>query len=337
MGRSKSAVSASEGHVADAATALLSKGNAVDAVVAGVFAAAAGAPGVLLGHVQLLLCGAGIGLRAVDGRVRQPGKGAPRPRGFTADQTVSLAARVGVPALPAALAAAQATAGSATLAQVMAPALALADGERRDVLRRIARRGAGAMSDDAIADELVAVCGRIAGGLLTREDLESVLPTIVSATDRAEAPDSPNARRVVGMPWAASVGVGNPRVHVVAACDYRGLLAIACYERHEDGVVIEALSLVAPLLASPVLRGEERVRPTSPIDAAAPIAVASVAGEGLPDTAFGIACDAQGDAVLSEVLAAWTPDGTSMPAYAGPGTLVGVVKGRDGAVPLAKH
>ena len=74
---------ASAPEVEAAAEELLGKGNAVDAVVAGVFAAAAISPGVLLGPVQILVGGAGAGLLAIDGRVRQPGIGAPRPRGFT--------------------------------------------------------------------------------------------------------------------------------------------------------------------------------------------------------------------------------------------------------------
>jgi hypothetical protein len=332
MARSKSAVSASEGHVAEAATALLAKGNAVDAVVAGVFAAAAGAPGVLLGHVQLLLGGAGLGLRAVDGRVRQPGKGAPRPRGFTADQTVPLAARVGVPVLPAALAAAHASAGAATLAQVLAPAIALADGQRREVLRRIARRGAGAMAEEAIASELVAVAGRVAGGLLTRDDLHGALPAILAAAEQTSAV---GARRVVRVPWGGASARSN--VHLVTACDHRGLLAIACYERHEDGVAIDALSLVAPLVASPVLRGETRVRPGAPVEAPAPMAMACLAGAGMPDAALGIAADARGEEIIAEILAAWAPDATALPTYAGPGSLVGVVKGEGGASSLAKR
>src|SRR5580693_5893890 len=99
--RHQALATASEGSAAEAASAMLVKGNAVDAVVAGVFAAAGAGASVLLGPVQIVFGGAGLGLRAVDGRVRQPGKGAPRPRGFTPEQTVAPAARVGVPALPA--------------------------------------------------------------------------------------------------------------------------------------------------------------------------------------------------------------------------------------------
>jgi gamma-glutamyltranspeptidase/glutathione hydrolase len=331
MARTTTAVSASEGHAAEAASALLTKGNAVDAVVAGVFAAAAAAPGVLLGPVQLLLGGAGLGLRAVDGRVRQPGKGAPRPRGFTADQQVPATARVGVPALTAALAAAHASAGSATLAQVLAPAIAIAEGARKDLLRKVARRGAAAMSDEAVASELVAVCGRIAGGVLTKDDLGEVLPALLSAEETTSAR---GARRVARVPWARAEGASP--VHVIVASDHRGLLAAACYERHEEGVAIEALELVAPLVASPVLRGETRARPGAPVPAAAPMALASLAAGGAPDAAVGIALDAAGESALDELLAAWSADAPP-PSYGGAGILVGVVKGREGATALAKR
>src|SRR5580658_713944 len=93
----RAAACASESHVLDAARAALVRGHAVDAVVAGVFAAAARSPSVLLGPVQLLVGGAGTGLHAVDGRVQQPGKGLPRPRGFAPGEDVPRAARAGVP------------------------------------------------------------------------------------------------------------------------------------------------------------------------------------------------------------------------------------------------
>src|SRR5580704_7019434 len=150
MERVRAVATASEGVAAEAAIATLAKGNAVDAVVAGVFAAAAASPSVLLGPVQVLFGGAGLGLRAVDGRVRQAGKGAPRPRGFTPDQGVAPAARVGISALPAALAAAIASSGALTLAQVMAPAVAQASGARKDLLRKIAQRGPAALAAEAV-------------------------------------------------------------------------------------------------------------------------------------------------------------------------------------------
>ena len=70
-------------------------GSAVDAVLSGYFAAAGAYPGVLLGPVTLLIGGTGSGDRAFDGRVRQPGKNAKRPRGTLPGEEPPLAARVG--------------------------------------------------------------------------------------------------------------------------------------------------------------------------------------------------------------------------------------------------
>jgi hypothetical protein len=343
MARTRAVASASEGHVAEAATALLSRGNAVDAVVAGVFAAAAGAPGVLLGPVQILFGGAGLGLRAVDGRVRQAGKGSPRPRGFTEDQLIAPAARVGVPALPAALAAALASSGASTLAQVMAPAIAMADGARKDVLKRIAQRGPSALLEESIAGELVNACGRVAGGLLSRDDIDGVLPAIVVAQEGQQT-----KRATAFVPWREEARAkdgqrdkGEPKsaahVHVVAASDHRGLVAVACYERRDDGVAIAALSLVAPFVASPVLRGQTRVKPGEPSPSPAPIALMRSADQTMFELAIGVANDAHGDDALDALLAVFASSDALAPTYAGLGTLIGVARGADGASILSRH
>ncbi len=180
--KSRAAVAPSP-EVEAAATELLRKGNAVDAVVAGVFAACALSPGVLLGPVQILVGGGGAGLRALDGRVRQPGIGAPRPRGFREGEEVPDAARVGVPWLPATLSVAIATAGTATFAQVMAPGLALAKGSpRHEVLSKIASRGPRAIEERPLGAELLALAGRPSGGLLTSDDLSSQRPEVHPAS-----------------------------------------------------------------------------------------------------------------------------------------------------------
>src|SRR5438128_314049 len=143
MSKSKGAAVASQPVAGEVARAILAAGNAADAVVAGVLAAAAEEEGVLLGPLQVLGGGAGAGRRAIDGRLRQPGKGAPRPRGFKAEGEVPQAARVGVPALPAALATLLAGTGSLSMAHVTGPALELsrASPARGRVIERMARRG----------------------------------------------------------------------------------------------------------------------------------------------------------------------------------------------------
>jgi hypothetical protein len=303
----RAVATASDAHAAEAATSLLTRGNAVDAVIAGVFAAAAASPSVLLGPVQILLGGAGLGLRAIDGRTQQPGRGVARPRGFTSAAEIAPASRVGVPALPAALASTLATSGASTLNQVMAPALAIATDVRKSVLKRILQRGPAALADDFIASELVAVAGRIAGGVLTKEDLDELRPPYLTC----EMHDLPEGvRRAAFVPWRADaiLGSGGPegpldttRTRIVAAADHKGLLAIACYEVHEMGLPIPELDLVAPFTAAPVLRGEPRVRPGEPRPSAAPIAISEF--QGMMDLALAFTGTREGEIALGRVLA----------------------------------
>jgi len=317
--KSRAAV-ASSPEVEAAAEELLRKGNAVDAAVAGVFAACALSPGVLLGPIQILIGGGGVGLRALDGRVRQPGIGAPRPRGFQSDEEVPDAAKVGVPWLPATLSVAVATAGTATFAQVLAPALALAKGSpRHEVLAKIAARGPRAVEERPLGGELLALCGRPAGGLLTSDDLSSQRPEVhpasrhvlggssggraargsasrKSGSSAADATDG-GARVIIELPWANDDG-GMPvppagRVEVattraVACVDRFGAFAVACWDEGIDGLTIAELGLRAPFFAEPVLRGATRVRPGDARPAAAPVAlVGRDAGPELALAAFG--------------------------------------------------
>ena len=302
----RAVATASDAHAAEAATSLLTRGNAVDAVIAGVFAAAAASPSVLLGPVQILLGGAGLGLRAIDGRTQQPGRGVARPRGFTSAAEIAPASRVGVPALPAALASTLATSGASTLNQVMAPALAIATDVRKSVLKRILQRGPAALADDFIASELVAVAGRIAGGVLTKEDLDELRPPYLTC----EMHDLPEGvRRAAFVPWRVDAILGSgtetpldtTRTRIVAAADHKGLLAIACYEVHEMGLPIPELDLVAPFTAAPVLRGQTRVRPGEARPSAAPIAISEF--QGMMDLALAFTGTREGELALGRVLA----------------------------------
>jgi gamma-glutamyltranspeptidase/glutathione hydrolase len=288
--------------VAEAASAIFPRGNAVDAVVAGVFAAAALSPSVLLGHVQLLIGGPGAGPRAVDGRVRQPGLGVPRPRGFKEGEAIPEVARVGVPALPAALCTALASAGSATLSQVLAPARELSKKTpRARVFERIVARGASAVTDAVVARPLVELAGRVAGGLLTEDDLAGVRPVLAPC-----APREIGELRLATCPWSALAsdppGAFEPaeHVHVIAAGDIHGLTAIACWEQRAEGSAVEALGLTAPWTAEPVRRGEPRVRPGEPRPAAAPIAL--VLRGGFLELALGASAQSDAEKILGEIL-----------------------------------
>ena len=301
--RTRAIVHASDGEVAAAGSALVKKGNAVDAVLAGLLAACALERSPLLSPVQILVGGAGAGLRAVDGRLRQPGLGVPRPRGFRAEETIPEAAWVAVPVLPAVVAATLASLGSATLAQVLAPALDLVgprDPGRKNTLRLLLERGGAAFSDRHAESELVAAAGRLAGGVLTAQDLGAVRPSIEPCVTEARG-----SRTFARAPWSdAAADATRPTsrrtgvTRAVVASDARGLIAVALYEVHEDGLAIDELGLLAPRHAVPVLRGERRVNPGQILKAASPMFLSE--HDGLVDIALAL-CGAS-DARAAELL-----------------------------------
>lgn len=294
----KRAVSASTGTVGEAAGEALIAGNAVDAIVAGVLMAAAETPSVFLGPLQILVGGYGAGLQAVDGRVRQPGLGMPRPRGVVANEPIPEPAWTGVPALPASLALVAATLGTMSLWRLARSAVSYAkerSEERATVLEMFGRLAAAAITGDAIAGELAAAAGRSVGGALTRDDLSSVRPVMTALDRRAWTPDG-----ILRVPWRGG-SCDAACTQVIAAADARGLVAIACYDAGPDGLAIASLGLVAPRFASPVLRGERRAQPGAPRPAAAPI-VLHVSG-GLPDGALGLAELHHAEESLENILA----------------------------------
>jgi gamma-glutamyltranspeptidase/glutathione hydrolase len=271
------ATTSSEPRVAEAAREMLPQGGAVDAIVAGVLAAAALSPSVLLGPVQILVGGAGVGARAVDGRVRQPGRSAPRPRGSREGEAIPDAARVGAPALPAALVAAHGAFGLLTLARASAPARALAKGTpRAAVIDAFAGQGAGVLAS-LVAPELVPAAGRSVGGLVTHDDLRETRPELAAADAREGG--------VHVVPWLDEALDATP-CRLLCVADSRGVVAVACWEEHHDGVDLPPIGLRAPLVAVPVLRGVPRLPPGTPLPAASPLAL--VAHDGVVDVALGL-------------------------------------------------
>ena len=292
---------ASRGEIDAVMAELLSRGNAVDAVVAGVFAAAALDASVLLGPVQMLVGGAAAGLRQVDGRVRQAGAGTQRPRGVRLRDADAPALRVGVPLLPAALSSVSALAGTVSLSRTCAPAVELVKSmnkERAEVIRSIGRGGPSAFLADGIADELVVRAGRHAGGLLCREDFEA-LPQVENA--RTELLGGRQMARIKWRDDIAPIGARDgTHTEVLAACDDRGIFAIACYEVHTQGLAIEALGLVAPLVAEPVQRHVPWTPPGTPCPSAAPIAL--IEESGIVSWAAGVARSAAAEVELDQLV-----------------------------------
>lgn len=281
--RARAAAVASDS-VADAAASeiLAAGGGALDAVLAGFFAAGGHQPGVLLGPVSILVAGIGQGARAFDGRVRQPGLGTKRPRGFVAGEPVPEAARVGAPAALASALIAHAYSGGSSLRSLVRSGIIAAERanapERARLLERVAQVGASALSEAAYRRGLLRVASASEGGLLTVRDLEP-----------PEGVDVPAAEQLSGSggwilaPWAAE---NLPRPDLlgqgaaVAAVDVHGMLAAALYRIPGEGIWIEELQLLAPLLATPVHRGVPRVTPGTCLGAPAPAAIRWEEGHG---------------------------------------------------------
>lgn len=254
-----------------AAAEQLSRGaSAIDAALAGYFAGAGAYASVLLGPVTLLLGGVGSGDRAFDGRVRQPGRNAKRPRGSLEGQPPPQAARVGVPCSVPALAVALGYGAQASLARLVQPGVALAresGAERRAaLLNRIGEVGALAFSEPELARALVRAFGPPAGGALTPADF-----TVAAALDGPTAQLEREGRLARIAPWAREARTPLAGGVAVCAVDVNGLFAALIFDAQSEGAFVEELELSAPLLASPTLRGVARVRPGTPIETAAPV------------------------------------------------------------------
>ena len=74
------------------------------------------------------------------------------------------------------------------------------------------------------------------------------------------------------MPWGRADETASD-VAALAVADSRGMLAVACWEQPTEGVRIDAVDLIAPLLAIPVRRGATRVTPGTRLSAPSPIRV----------------------------------------------------------------
>jgi hypothetical protein len=268
---------------------LKQRGTATDAVVAAFWAQAGARPGVLLAPAQMLVAGPGVGPRAFDGRARQPGRGAARPRGFTAEQAVPDAARVAVATSVAMLALAYAHDGHVPFRRLVEPGIELAAGEgakgREAVLKRIASSGVAALREAAILRPLLAVASSVQGGLLTETDITEARPDSLPPEAFGSKGAGRNGRGLFVAPWHAAEAPHRPQ-DIVAAVDGRAVIAVLSLAPDDEGVLIPELDLRAPRDASVVRRGVPRVRPGTALPCPAPIAVATEATQ--PVFGFGV-------------------------------------------------
>lgn len=246
-------------------------GSAISSALAGFFASAGALPGVLFSPFTLLIGGIGIGARAFDGRLRQPGLGMRRPRGFRELEEVPMGARVAVPGAPIAAVVAQAYTPGTPLAALVRPGVV--EAKRAGALRRVkvlselARAGARFLLAPDVERSLLEVGGPGAGGILTRTDLGAAHAIDVPAVKRRHAGtillEPAWCREPVERP------LGEP--HACLAVDARGACAALYFENTPVGVTLPELELELPLAATPVARGVARRRPGSALPSGAPL------------------------------------------------------------------
>ena len=251
---------------------LLSGGSAVGAVLSGYFSACGGYAGVLLGPLTILVAGTGVGARAFDGRLCQPGRGAKRPRGFLADDPIPDAARIAVPASVAAALVAHAYDGSQKLGAIVKPGVSRAErsgaDSRAEILRRIRAVGASALSEPQFVRPMLHAGGLSEGGMITPSDFAAILELDAPAVSRPLEVGS-----VFEAPWASIAEPARGIGCALCAVDSRGVFVALSYRRTTDGIAIDELELEAPEAAVPVERGVERVSPGTRLLAPAPIAI----------------------------------------------------------------
>jgi len=263
-------LAASDAVVRDAAEdAALNGASALGAVLTGYFAACGAHPGVLLSPLAVVLYGFGAA-RALDGRVRQPGLGGKRPRGFLPDEAIPDAARVGVATGPTAALIGLGYDKARRLSAVLKPGIALAKAEgassRASLLTQIHDFGAAALTASAFYRPLIHVAGPSEGGMLTSSDFTTT-PEVDLAAQRVN-----DGEGRLGVPWDDG-SAGALELDYVAAIDAQGIAAVAAYHHCRSGMAVPELDLLAPLCAQPVIRSVTRVKPATALPLAVDLAI----------------------------------------------------------------
>ena len=275
MPRVTTAAIGTDPSMTEAANAVLVKGGtSIDACIAGFFAAAGAHPGALLGSVVMLVAGTGSGAHLFDGSLVQPGKGAPRPRGYVDDDEIPIAARIAVASTGALVAAAHAHGGSLPMSELATAGIKLARAQRAsgraNILRRVAAAGPVALREASFVRSLLDVAGRPEGGNITMEDVNEVQarvtqPVIGEGIVHVEVPSSRHACPPL-------------ETRVMVACDHRSVLAALHCAFDPDGVELAPHEVTASKLAVPVRRGVPRVGPGTPLSLPSPIALLTKRG-----------------------------------------------------------
>ncbi|MFT3771328.1 MAG: hypothetical protein QM820_38420 [Minicystis sp.] len=269
---------ASQLAAAEAAEATLAGGaGAVDAIIAGFFGAAGADPGVLLAPAVAIVAGFGAGGRAFDGRAAQPGRGAPRPRGFVDDASIPPGARVAAPRTIGMLALLHSYRGRSTFASLSRPGVVAAENAgskpRAALIRKVGSAGVLSLRAPDVARALLAAGGAVAGGTLTEADLEENAPAEMDAASASIA----EGMTAYTSPFS-STEEGRGDAEVVVAVDARGVIAALAYMPARDGVVLPDLGITVGRDAVPVRRGVTRVAPGTVLPMPVPVGIAVQSG-----------------------------------------------------------
>jgi hypothetical protein len=257
--------------------ALLTRESALDAVLAGFFAAAALEPGVLFGPLALLTGGTGEGARAYDGRCRQPGVLGKRPRGFLPTQALPQAARVAVPTGIAALAISTSYYGEVSWASACRPAVSLAKQEgalgRAELLAQVSGLAARTLAEGSLARAWTSQYGPVGQGQVTSGDLRAPAGLDQPALEVGDT---------LCLPFDANIDGGakaqGGTAHAIVAVDARGLFVGLEFTVLDGGAELTGYEVTVPLLAVPVLRGVPRVAPGTPLGTLPPLRLVREAG-----------------------------------------------------------
>lgn len=245
-------------------------GSALKAALTAFFVAAGERPGILFSQVSLIVAGLGVGVRVYDGRARQPGLDAKRPRGFIPGESIPIAAQVAVPSSIAALAVACAYDAGTTFLSCARPGVPAArrvgaEG-RADLLELVATQGATVFNHPSLKRAWIGQFGPAEGGNIGPADLvvPSSLDAQISLTDAT-----------IGLPWGEveeERGLDKPwgTPHAIVAIDGQGQLVALAFHEQDDVVQFAPYEVTVPLLAEPVMRGVARRSPgqviPSPVD-----------------------------------------------------------------------
>ncbi len=269
---------------------LASGGTAQQAVLAAYFACGGADPGVLLSPTTLITSGTAAAARCFDGRSRQPGAGAKRPRGSEESDEIPDAARMAVPVGPQSLLVAFGYAPGGTTLKLLRPGIqcakAAGSAAREALLRRVSQVGARAFGEPSFARSLFHDADASHGGYLTRADLAQIPPVDSPAREHGLGDFS-----LLQAPWAVPPEPAGSleclgRSVAVIALDAAGGSAALSFYAATDGLRFAELDLIAPLNAIPVRRGVPRQTPGAPLPAPSPIGLVVDQGRVIGAIAF---------------------------------------------------